>query len=809
MYISIDWLKDFIKIPAKIKPSDIASELTKRTVEVENIIDQSARFSQVVVGHVLSVDPHPNADRLRLVKVDVGSKKLDIVCGAPNVAANQVVPVALVGATLPSGLEIKKAEIRGVESNGMICAEDELGLGGDHEGIMVLKSGTKAGLSFARYLKAEDYTLEVDNKSLSNRPDLLSHYGIARELGVIFDLPLKPYSKFLVKLDFPTEKDEMSIKVEDRDLCNRYQAVRLENVNIKESPDWLKNRLIAVGQRPINNIVDLTNYVMLETGQPLHAFDAGKINRLSVRRAKKNEMITLLDGQDYKLDEKDLVIASDSGPVALAGIMGGLESSVNIETKDIILESANFQAATIRRTAQKLGLRSESSVRFEKSLDPQLTEIAIRRFVTLLKKDCPALKISSGLLDISNESKKAPVILDLNFNWLDKKIGQEISHSSVINILERLGFVVEEKDEEVIKILVPSWRSTKDIQIIEDVAEEILRFYGYDNIESKMPVQKLVLPEQNYNRSLARKIKNLLFLKHALSEVYNYSFVGEDLLTKLDIDFSHHLRIANPLSELHSLLRRSLAPNLIVNIRNNQSKSEQLAFFEFGSVFSPVSGSLAKEKSSDETLPYQEQRLAIVLADDKEDIFGRAKGIVTSLLNEIIGKDKEIDFSVLIDAPAWAKPSTCAKIMVHSHEVGLVAAVNERVASNMNLKKATVVVEFNFDLLTDLVRVMGQMRWREANKYPALRRDIAIVVSDKILYNDLRKEISGFDPLIVLVELFDVYSGSKLPQGEKSLAFHLEYQSSNKTLTAAEVDIKEKDLLTHLNSRFDARLREF
>lgn len=807
MYLSINWLRDFIKIPAKLTPADIASALTRHTVEVEGVIEQSAKFTNVVVGRILEVTAHPNADRLRQTVVDIGTEKLEIVCGAPNVAAGQMVPVALVGATLPNGLEIKEAEIRGVKSRGMICAEDELGLGKDHEGIMVLDKRAKIGQSFAKYLKTEDSVLEVDNKSLSNRPDLLSHYGIARELGVIFDLPLKSYDQIIGKMEFPDKAPKLGVKIEDKQGCPRYQAVKIEGVAVKESPAWLKERLVAVGQRPISNIVDLTNYVMLEFGQPLHAFDAAKVDRISVRRAVKNETITTLDGLERILDEDDLIIVSADIPVALAGIMGGLDSGVGAGTTSIILEAANFQATVVRKTSQKLGLRSESSVRFEKSLDPNLTDLALRRFLSLLKKICPGMKLASEIYSSSEPVNNAsPVVLDLD--WLDRKIGQPLPRGRVTAILGRLGFGVED-DGSSLSVTTPSWRATKDVSSKEDLAEEVLRFYGYDNIASRLPVQELVVPETNEPRRLARRLKDFLAAKHALAEEYNYSFVGEDFLTKLGIDFSHHLRLANPVSEVLSLLRRSLAPGLIANIRNNQAKSDRLGFFEIGSVFSATPGAVKKEKAGDEFLPYQETRLAVAISDSSSDLFSQIKGVIVSLLQAAINPEAEPQFLALDDLPAWADAKEAAKILFRGHDLGLIAMVSTEAADNINLKKATAIAEINFDLLARLAIAAGPVRWREAPKYPAVRRDIAIVVADKVLYNDLKKEIVLASPLVVSAELFDTYSGDKLSSGEKSLAFHLEYRSDDRTLTASEVEEEEKKVLDRLQEKHAARLREF
>ena len=809
MYISSDWLQDFIKIPSKIKAADIAAALTSHTVEVEGFVSQADRFANVVVGQVLEVKPHPNADRLRLTVVDVKTAKLNIVCGAPNVAAGQLVPVALVGAVLPNGLEIKAAEIRGEKSEGMLCAEDELGLGDGHAGIMVLSSKARVGQLFAKYLKAEDVVLEVDNKSLSNRPDLLCHYGLARELGVIFGLSLKPYEKFLNEIDYPTGREAaLNVKVEDKEACLRYQAVRVENISVKESPAWLKDRLIAAQQRPINNIVDLTNYVMLEIGQPLHAFDAAKVGAISIRRAAADEVVETMDGQEKTLSAADLVIASDREAVAIAGIMGGRLSGVTEGTKAVILEAANFQAAGIRRSSQRLNLRTESSLRFEKSLDPELTGLAIGRFLTLLKKLCPAMKISSGLTDIRSVAA-APLLVNLDLDWLNAKLGQAVAREQAVEILERLGFQIADKSAAVLAVTVPSWRATKDVRSREDLAEEVLRFFGYDKIPSQLPTETLRVPEPNQERILARKIKDVLSLRAALTEVYNYSFVGADQLTKLNLDASNYLKIVNPLSEIQSHLRQSLAPGLIASVRNNQAKSERLGFFEIGSAFFTNSGRWPKETGSDQTLPYQEKRLGFILADDGAELLVRAKGVMMSLSSELLGRQTELEFAAAESLPGWADTATAAKISAAGREIGIVAAVSAAVASNINLKKPAVIVEINLDAFLELALSRAAVRFQEAPKYPPVTRDLAVVVPEQILYNKIRKAITSFDSLIKSAELFDVYSGDKLAAGEKSLAFHLSYQSEERTLTAAEVDKLQAGLLKQLSEAYGAKLRAF
>ncbi len=811
MYISYNWLKDFVKIPAKIKPGEVASELTKHTVEVEGVTGQAEQYDKIVVGKVLEVHKHPNADRLRLTVVDVKNQRLNIVCGAPNVAAGQLVPVALVGAQLPNGASIQESIIRGEKSSGMICAEDELGLGKDHEGILVLKNSAKIGEKFAQYLKANDVVFEVDNKSLSNRPDLLNHYGLARELAAIFNLSLKPYDKFFKRTwkFLGAKENRLSVKVEDPALCPRYSAVRVDNVTVKESPEWLKERLIAIGQRPINNIVDLTNYVMFDCGQPLHAFDAAKVQKIVVRRAAKNDSLETLDEKERILDNDDLLITDGRKALAIAGIMGGRDGGVSSETKSLILESANFAASGIRRTSQKLGLRTEASLRFEKSLDPNLTEVALLRFLTLLEEIDTEITIGSSLLDVS-AGASSELAIDLDLNWLSSKIGQEIPKETVINSLKKLGFIIENggKKEVNLRVIVPSWRATKDIANKEDLAEEVLRLYGYDNIVSRLPVLAMTPPEINEEKRLERRIKNILALKYNFNEAYNYSFVGEEQLKKLNIDFFQHLKLVNPLAETQSLLRQSLIPGLANNVKANQFKSDDFGFFEIGSVFFNAPGNFKKDATGDDFLPYQEKRLGLVLAGGG-DLFDRLKGIIGSLCRNLMTYETEVEFSALDNAPGWSDRQAVAKIIVLGQELGLIAKMNPEVSENLNLKKDVALAEMNFDLLIKMLLNLPSFRFQEAPKYPPVIRDLAFVVGEKILYNDLRQAIYHFNPLIRSVELFDVYVGSKLLIGEKSLAFHIFYQSADRTLVASEVDKIQKELIDYLNKKFEVRLRDF
>ncbi len=810
MYISYNWLQEFVKFPTKVSPQEIATRLTNHTVEVESFSNQADRFNKVVVGKVLEVSKHPNADRLRVTIVDVKTAKLHIVCGAPNVAPNQLVAVALEGALLPNGLEIKKSDIRGETSEGMICAEDELGLGDDHEGIMVLDKRAKIGEPFAEYLKLTDIVFEVDNKSLSNRPDLLSHYGVARELSVIFDAKLKPYEKIIgERLEVASEKSgKLEVEVVAKEACPRYLAIKINNLKIKESPAWIQERLLAGGQRPINNVVDLTNYVMLECGQPLHAFDADKVKKISVRFATKGESLETLDGKERQLIPEQLVITDGRQPIALAGIIGGRNSEIDDKTVNIILEAANFRADIIRRSAQKLGLRTEASTRFEKSLDPALAEEAMFRFLSLLKKDCSEMKISSHLVDLGgNPAVSAP--LQLDFAWLTSKIGQEIPKDQVVSILTKLGFKIT-KHKDHLDVVIPSWRATKDVKNREDLVEEVLRIYGYDNIASMLPSERMVVPEKNKERALERKIKDVLALKFGLNESHNYSFVGEEQLKKVNIDFFNHLRIINPLSEIHGLLRQSLVAGLVGNIKTNQAKDDNLGFFEIGSTFFNAPGDVNRTNADDsERLPYQEKKVGLVVANNNRDTFLDIKGMVTGLIKEIINPQIEVNFLTMETMPGWADKDICAQIVVGDEVLGVAAKLSNEAIGNVNLKLKTALAEISLGGLSRLSALYSVASFKEAPRFPAATRDICVVISEKILYNDLREEIFSFHPAIKKVELFDVYSGDRLDKGEKSLAFHLTYQVDDRTMTSTETDEIQENLVKRLAEKFEARLRGF
>lgn len=805
MYLSLNWLKDFVKIPSSVSAQEVAARLTMHTVEVEGMEDQAKKFDKVVIGKILEIRKHPNADRLQVTKVDVGAKEmLNIVCGAPNIEVGQHVPVALVGAKLPNGLEIKEADVRGEMSQGMLCAPDEIGLGDDHAGILILSHKAKIGQSFARHLELDDIIFEVDNKSLTNRPDLWSHIGMAREIATFLNSKFNDYIPNKKVFNKPTKSFKIDVKVEDTQLCQRYMAVGLENVKVEASPNWLQKRLISAGSRPINNIVDVTNYVMMELGQPMHAFDQKQVDRIIVRRAK-NETFETLDNEKRPLTSEMLVIADSKKPLAVAGVMGGANSEISENTTSIILESANFDFVSVRKTSQKLNLRTESSMRFEKGLDPYLAEKALVRATELILQICPGAKVATEPIDVFNKKSVQKHPLVLNLDWLNKVIGEEMKANRVIEILTSLGFVVKQKDANL-SVTIPSWRATRDIAIREDLVEEVARIYGFNNIRSTMPKVAMVPPEKNQEAILERKTKELLAFGAGLNEVYNYSFVGEEQLKKLFIDQTSHLKLVNPIASHQTMMRQSLVPNMLENIKANQVRNKEIGIFEIGTVYFNSPSNISKDNKSNETLPFQEKHLGIVLADDDgENIFRKTKGVVEYL---IIGLGLEVDWQVNGLRPNWSDQEMTADINVSGKVIGSLSLVDKKISKSLGLKKNVVAAEISFGQLMNLYFKQTVKLFEEFEKFPPVVRDLAFVVNLKVLYSDIREEILSFNPIIKQVELFDIYEGGKLGEKNKSLAFHVVYQA-DRTMTSEEVDEIQNGLLKILEEKFEAKIRNF
>ncbi len=811
MYISYNWLKDFVKFPKSYNPEKLAQDLNIHTVEVENIFNLADKYKNIVVGKVLEEKKHPQADRLKVAKIDVGSEILDIVCGALNLEKGQLVPVAMIGAILPNGMEIQEVKLRGEISKGMICSEDELGLGSKQEGIMVLAKNAKIGMDFAKYLNLDDFAIEIDNKSLSNRPDLWGHYGLAREISVFCNEKLTPYENKLGKKDFNEREKKLNIKVENKNLCSYYSAIKISNITVEESPLWLKNRLLSVGMSSVNNIVDIANYVMLELGQPLHTFAAEDIKKIVVKQAKEKEEFLALDKKKYILDKNSLLITDGDKTLALAGVIGGEDSAIKETTKEIIIESANFNGVSIRKSSQAIHLRTDASSRYEKFLDPALCDLALRRAVTLILEIIPEAEIASEVNIIDN-IKKEEKLINIDFAWLRKKIGQEISSEYIKNILIKLGFIIKEETEMGIEIIVPSWRATKDISIPEDIIEEVSRMYGYNNIDLKLPSSEIKVPIIDSNYLWEQKMKDILAFDANLTEVHSHIFVNEKQLHRLNIDSGSYLEVINPLNKNLALLRQSLLPNILDIIKNNQARHDSINIFEIASVYFNFPGKINQDNKKQSFLPHQEKRLIVAVVNNKKDleIFLELKTKIEIFLKRLFKDISDLEYDNLKTEDVLLKSKLKASISIKGEVIGNLSKLNSDIADKILCKKNVVYADINLVKLFSLLeRGLGNVKHKEAEKFPALSRDLAFVVNNSVSYKQLKDAIINFNDYIKSVKLFDMYQGDKLDSGKKSLAFHVEYRSADKTLAAFEVDEIQRDLVKDLEDKFKAKIRDF
>ncbi len=814
MLISYNWLKKYVNLPDSVSAEEVAARLKASTVEVEGIEVQGKNLENIVVGKILSEEKHPNADKLRLCKVDVGNEQLQIVCGGSNVKSGMLVVLAKVGAKVKwhgegELIELKPTAIRDVESAGMICASTEIGLGEmfplkeEKEIVDLSHLKVKPGTSLVQALGLSDAVLEIDNKSLSNRPDLWGHYGIAREVAVLFNKTFKEYKVNKIK---PGKEIDIKVEVQNSKLCPRYMAVALSGIKVGPSPEWLKKSLLAMGHRSINNIVDITNYVMVDLGQPLHAFDAGKITnaKIVVRTAKDGEEFVTLDEEKRKLSSSMLVITDEAKALAIAGVMGGLDSGINDQTTSIIFESANFEAVSIRNTSTKLGLRSDSSARFEKSLDPNLAAIALQRAVELVLEICPGAKVASKIVDESKFSlKQGPIALSMEF--LEKKIGAKLPKKEVVRILEQLGFEVKSKGEEFF-VKIPSWRATKDISIPEDLVEEIIRIYGYDKVQPTMPDFSINPPKENKLRKLERTVKNILANSLSYTEVYNYSFVSAGQIEKMGDSLVKYIELDNPLSKEKPYLRRNLLPNLLENVRHNIENYSEVKVFEVGKVFSVKQSGSRADSHGDSLLPRQDTWVAVAYADKKDSApFWQARQALESIFAAL-----NVDFSVLPHdkVQPWEHPSRLALVHCGDQTLGVLCEIAPHISVGMGIQQRVGVLQLNLSLLEEVLsKQVDKSNYKPSSAYPDVSRDLAMLVKKNVSHQNILSALVGSDSLLKSINLFDVYEGKNIGAEYKSMAYHFVYQSAERTLVTEEVDKAHAAIIKILKEKFGAEIR--
>jgi len=807
MFISLNWLKNYLHLTKEITPEDLTHQLTMSTVEVEGVRYLGKELENIVVGQIKEIIKHPKADKLKICQVDVGAERyLQIVCGGKNIYKDMKVAVALIGSQVlwhgkePQQIVITK--IRGIESQGMICAASEIGLENyfPKEDILDLKNyKAKIATPLARVLDLNDIILEIENKSLTNRPDLWGHYGLAREVTALYKLKLKS----IPQTDLKSEKKlSLKIKIENPKDCLRYQGIIIDQIKIGESPLWLKNKLLAVGQRPINNLVDITNYVMLELGQPLHAFDYDKVkdNQIIVKRAGPRQHFTTLDGLLRKLSEEILTINDAEKPLALAGIMGGKNSEINNKTKTIVIESANFDPNLIRKGSTILGLRTEASSRFEKGLDPTLTEIAIKRVVNLIQEIIPGSVIASDLIE-AGEFQSEKRVIELSLDLLQKRIGEKISLKEANDILESLSFTVKTRKDLLI-ITVPSFRAGRDINLAEDLIEEVARIYGYNKITPILPTIALKLPEINFESKYERQVKILLTLGLGFNEVYNYSLISPKDLENLGLKEEDHFHLKNPISTEQTLLRTNLITNLLKNISENLKYFDHFRLFELGRIFKKKPGDDFRDPEKTVSLPQQEKHLCCVITGEKDALLS-IKGSLIDLMEKF---NIKFEFKQDKNYHPWADKNKTLKIIINDQILGSLGEINQEVKEAYDLDTVVAFFDINFSKIIKLIG--GEKKFKTLLKYPEVVKDLSIIIANNILWEEIEKEILMVSNLITKVELFDIYQSVRLGEDKKSLAFHITFYNPERTLISNEVNQELNKIMTTLEKKFQAKIRK-
>ena len=803
MKASIEWLKDYSDIDVSTK--ELADILTMTGSKVETIEEKGEDIKNVVVGKILEIEKHPNADRLVVTKIDIGNgEKLQIVTGADNIKVNDIVPIAKDGAELPGGKKIKTGKLRDVDSQGMMCSVGELGLdienypGQIEHGIMILdnKYEKNLGEDITEVLKLKESVLDFE--ITCNRPDCFSIEGLGREVAVSLDKKFKNPHRNIDELKIGNKNsiEGLTVNIEEPNLCYRYIARVVKNVKVKQSPEWLVKRLNACGIRAINNIVDITNYVMLEMGQPLHAFDINSIagKQITVRRAKADEKIVTLDGVERTLNNDMLVIADKDKPVAIAGVMGGENSEIEADTNTVVFESAVFYGGSVRKTAKAVGLRTEASSRYEKGLSPENTFRAINRaieLVELLEAGDPV----DGMIDVYPTKQKINKI-KLDVNRINNLLGINLSKEDMIDILEKLEIKVEND------VIIPPYFRT-DIEQLADVAEEILRIYGYDKLETTLINAETTLGGKNKEQTIKDNVSEYLVAK-GFSEIYTYGFISEKDLIKCNIDkednlFKQTVKIKNPLSEDYTIMKTTPIPTLLQVLQiNSNYKNKNVKVFELAKTYKNVGEKIEKGE-----LPEENTVLTIGMYGEKEDFY-TLKGVVENVL-EVAGVKKYDLFKD--EENKLYHPGRCASLKVGNDIFASLGELHPLVAENYNLNDRVLIAEINIDKIVKYARF--NKKYVEIPKYPAVERDIAMVVDEAVEVGQIERIITKkAKKLLEEINLFDVYRNEKLGENKKSVAYSLKFRLSDRTLTDEEVNTTMQEIIAALEKELNAELRK-
>ncbi len=811
MKVSLNWIRDYVQLPADTDLKRLAYDLTMSTVEVEDAVELAKQFEHMAVGVINAVEQHPNADKLKVCKTDIGGEVKDIVCGGTNLRAGMKVAVALPGAMCRwhgegEPVEIKQSKLRGVESYGMICGAAEIGLADlfptkEEAHILDLSDfDAPAGTPLADALDLNDIILEIDNKSMTNRPDLWGHYGIAREIAALYDLPMKEFPHFDRNVE---NTSGFHVTVEDTERCPRYLSAQIEGLSVKPAPYEMQSRIWRVGMRPINALVDITNYVMLATGQPTHAFDSDHIaGHIIVRRAGEGEKLLLLNGKELALTADDLVIADDAGVVGLAGVMGGAKDSILPETDKVILEVANFDAKGIRRTALRYDNRTEASARYEKAIDPERCDQAFDLSMQLLSQLYPEMKVTGLADEYPTHLKQAEI--DVALSWLERRLGKRLLPEEIKHKLELLGYTVSFEGDNM-HLVVPTWRSTGDVSIQADIMEEVARMYGYENFEAEPITTTFDGAINQLDKDLERRIKEYLVIRCGMQEIFTYPWMDEQFVNAVLQSTEGILSLSTPPSPAERFVRSSLLPNLCKAVVKNERYFNDFAIFETAQVFRDENYTAPYDAR--EKLPSQRKNVAGAFASTDKDItalFRRVKGVVEMMARYV--HMETLTFRQE-EKPVWADNVVWLNIYRGEEKVGDLALLAKKVSMACGIKNLNVML---FQLDQDsLVPLKSRTNtFTHIAEYPMTDYDISLLLDGSVQWKDVVQTVSGIkSELLHGVSFVEEYRGKQVPAGKKSLTLRLSIGSKEKTLTSAEIEEVAAGVLRKIAKRFGAELR--
>ena len=807
MKVSLNWVKKYVDLPENITTKQMATDLTLRTVEVEGYENTEEKFHDIIVGKVLEVNEHPNADKLKVCKVDIGEDEpKQIVCGGSNLYPNEMVVVCKPGAEVywhgeAELQKIKDSKVRGVDSYGMICGAEEVYL----ENIFPAKEPDEIvdlagidcypGQSITEIIDMKDVVLEIDNKSLTNRPDLWGHYGIARELSAIYDVDLKPIEKVEIDSKLP----KYDVEIMDSSKCQRYVAVEIDNVYEKRSPLWMQSAIIKGGMRPINAIVDITNYVMMAVGQPLHAFDKTHVdgNKIIVRNAREGEKLLLLDNNSIELTTDDLVISDVNDAMALAGIRGGKKDSILPETTSVVLEVANFTAKTIRKTGKRFDEKTDASIRYEKNIDTQRVDEGLNLALALFKEIFPESKVVAynDVYPVKTKNEK----IDVTEEFLDTRLGKKIDRETITRVLTRLGYEVNYKNGTY-SVVVPTYRSTGDVSLKDDVMGDIARLLSFESFEAQPLTISFDHAVLQNNVLLETRIKEYLSSRCGFYEIFTYPWINEKYINAASIDKNNSIKLATPPSPEEAYLRSSLVPGMLEAISKNLRYFDNFKMFEMAQVF--IKGEY-HESSEDETLPIHKKLLTgSIVGSNPKEIFYELKGVIENISGYT--HMKELSFTTECEKPSWADINAYLAIKLDDVVVGYMGLLSVKTMNDAKIKRTNVAI-FELDSNMFVPLESRTNKFKHIPVLPSVEKDLSLIVDENITWAEILKYIRSKASSIKFIE---EYRGNQIPEGKKSIMLRVTFDSGDTTLTSEEINTKLDAIIRTLNKMCGAVLRE-